>query len=73
MKSLTATEFKAKCLKIIDHLGSEGILITKRGHPVAKIVPVGIKKIHSLYGSMKEKTLVHGDINSTGLKWNAES
>ncbi len=34
---ITDTEFKAKSLKILDELGSQGIVITKRGRPVAKV------------------------------------
>ena len=29
-KTVTATEFKAKCLKILDELGPQGIVVTKR-------------------------------------------
>ncbi len=37
---LTATEFKAKCLSLIDevHKGGEPVIITKRGKVVAKLV-----------------------------------
>lgn len=41
MKSVTATEFKARCLSLLDevrHTGEE-LLISKRGKPVAKVVP----------------------------------
>ncbi|MEX0782250.1 MAG: type II toxin-antitoxin system Phd/YefM family antitoxin [Dehalococcoidia bacterium] len=40
MKTIGASEFKAHCLKLLDEVGPEGILITKRGKPVAKLVPV---------------------------------
>ncbi len=38
---VTATEFKAKCLALIDrvHTKGESITITKRGRVVAKLVP----------------------------------
>ncbi len=39
MKTIGAAEFKAHCLRILDEVGPEGILITKRGKPVAKLVP----------------------------------
>ena len=37
---LTATEFKAKCLSLIDqvHAGGEPVIITKHGKAVAKLV-----------------------------------
>lgn len=39
-KTVTATEFKVKCLWILDHLGPGGVVITKRGRPVARVMPV---------------------------------
>lgn len=39
MKTMGAAEFKARCLQLMDEVGPEGILITKRGKPVAKLVP----------------------------------
>jgi prevent-host-death family protein len=37
---LTATEFKAKCLNILDRLEPGGVVITKRGHAVARVIPM---------------------------------
>lgn len=38
---ITATEFKAKCLKLLDQVNETGVEleITKRGRPVARISP----------------------------------
>jgi prevent-host-death family protein len=43
MKSMPATEFKAKCLQLIDRVreSAEPITITKRGRVVARLVPAG--------------------------------
>jgi prevent-host-death family protein len=43
MKSIPATEFKAKCLHLIDRVRetAEPITITKRGKIVARLVPAG--------------------------------
>ena len=40
--TLTATEFKAKCLRLLDDVANQGdsIIITKRGRPIAKVEPV---------------------------------
>jgi len=38
-KTISASEFKAKCLRILDHLGPQGVVITKRGQPVARVIP----------------------------------
>lgn len=72
-KTISASEFKAKCLQIFDELGSEGIIIEKRGRPVAKVIPYGDTNNASLIGSMKGAIKVSGKIFSTGIKWNAES
>lgn len=39
MKTIGATEFKQHCLQILDELGPEGIVVTKRGKPVATVMP----------------------------------
>ena len=39
-KTIAATEFKAKCLAILDELDSNGIVVTKHGRPIARLVPV---------------------------------
>lgn len=43
MKTIAATEFKAKCLALIDrvHDDGESITITKRGRTVARLIPAG--------------------------------
>ena len=70
---MNATEFKAKCLKIFDELDPSGVIIVKRGKPVAKVVPISDLNIHQLIGSMKGKIKIKGNILDTGMKWNAQS
>ena len=72
-KTMPAAEFKAKCLKILDELEAEGIVITKWGRPVARVIPAVEADNKKLIGSMKGKIEIHGDLFSTGMKWNAES
>lgn len=73
MDSINAAKFKEQCLQILDHVGPEGIVITKHGKPVAKLVPMQ-NDCSSLIGSLKGKIRISSkDIFSTGLKWNAES
>jgi prevent-host-death family protein len=45
MKKVAATEFKAKCLKLIDQVHDTGkpITITKRGKPVAVLQPLAVE------------------------------
>jgi prevent-host-death family protein len=72
MKTINAAKFKEQCLTILDEVDSDGLVITKHGKPVAKLIPIESEHAH-LIGSMKGKFKVKGNILSTGLKWNAES
>ncbi|MFT3743146.1 MAG: hypothetical protein QM785_02525 [Pyrinomonadaceae bacterium] len=72
-KTINATEFKAKCLQIFDELGPEGIIVEKRGKPVARVLPCETVDNSALIGSMKGEIVVKGGIFSTGVKWDAES
>ncbi len=71
MKTIGATEFKQKCLAVLDRVGPEGVLITKHGKPVARLVPVESES-SDLIGSLTDKIRVHGDLLTTGLRWDAE-
>ena len=73
IKTISASEFKAKCLQILDELGADGIVVEKLGKPIAKVIPFGRADNSSLIGSMKGSIKISGDIFSTGAKWNAQS
>lgn len=69
MKTIGAAEFKAKCLAILDDVDAEGIIITKRGKPVARLVPVGAQEGHGhLIGTLRGEVLADeaDDLFSTG-------
>jgi len=72
VQKINASKFKEQCLMLLDNLDPEGILITKHGKPVARLVPAS-SNCAELIGSMKDKIQIHGEILSTGIKWNAES
>ena len=72
MKTVGAAQFKEQCLSLLDNVGPEGIVITKHGRPVAKLIPIGLESA-ALIGSFKGKIKIKGDIRSTGVRWNAES
>lgn len=72
MKTIGAAKFKEQCLALLDRLEPQGIIITKNGKPVAKVVPI-IVESSRLIGSLKGKIKFHGDTHSTGVKWDAES
>jgi prevent-host-death family protein len=71
-ETLTASEFKAKCLRILDELSPQGVIVTKRGKPIARVTPVAALDNKKFYGCMKVKVVIKGDIFSTGRKWNAQ-
>lgn len=71
-RTVGAAQFKQHCLALLDSVGPEGIVITKHGKPVARLLPVGSEPA-ALLGSLKGKLRVTGDILSTGLGWHAES
>jgi antitoxin (DNA-binding transcriptional repressor) of toxin-antitoxin stability system len=39
MKHIPAGRFKESCLALLDSVDPEGIVITKHGRPVAKLIP----------------------------------
>jgi prevent-host-death family protein len=73
MKTMAAGKFKDLCLKTLDEVAATktSVVITKRGRPVAKLVPiVEESKSRSLAGSVLKET---GDPFSTGERWNADA
>jgi prevent-host-death family protein len=40
MRSLSVTEFRRQCLSLLETLPEDGIVITKRGQPLARVTPV---------------------------------
>ena len=65
MKTMAAGAFKVHCLAVMDEVQSkrEAVLITKRGRPVAKLVPIEKQK-DDIFGFFKGKVTIHGDIVS---------
>jgi prevent-host-death family protein len=64
--TMAAGEFKAKCLKLMDRVNQthETVTITKRGVPVAKLVPVSEEKSGKVFGSLRGCVAYEGDIVS---------
>jgi prevent-host-death family protein len=65
MATVPATEFKARCLELMDRVaeGRETYVITKRGKPVAKLVPADPPGKTSVFGCMAEQTLFVGELD----------
>lgn len=71
MKKIGAAEFKQKCLALLDRVDPDGVVITKHGRAVAKLIPLGGEPA-ALIGSLKGKLRIKGDILSTGVRWDVE-
>jgi prevent-host-death family protein len=73
--TVPAGKFKARCLSLIDQVNRthQVITITKRGKPVARLVPLAVEKPSRLFGCFAGHVLEEGDIVSpTGEAWEAE-
>ena len=73
VKAMNVTEFRQQCLQLLDRVPSGGVLITKRGRPVAKLIPVRSScadLIGTIPGLSSDPS---DDLFSTGLDWDAES
>ena len=72
MTEISVSKFKEQCLSLLDHLGPDGIVVTKHGKPVARVIPAD-SDCAALIGSMEGAITVTGDIFSTGIEWHAKS
>ena len=70
MKTIGAAKFKERCLALLDDLDPDGLVITKRGKPVARLLPFD-RQHAELIGSLRDKVEIRGDILSTGIEWDA--
>jgi prevent-host-death family protein len=76
-KTIAAGEFKSKCLHLLDEVAEKRvpIVITKRGKPVAKLVPLDDEKPKTLYGRMAGTIRILGDIVGPldDVEWTADA
>jgi prevent-host-death family protein len=65
MKTMAASEFKARCLQVLEQVRStrSPVVITKRGKPVAKLVPPDEGPVRAL-GRLAGRIEILGDIVS---------
>jgi prevent-host-death family protein len=65
MKAIPAGQFKARCLRIMDEVRStrEPVLITKKGRPVAKLVPADSQP-EDIFGCLRNEIKIVGDIEA---------
>jgi antitoxin (DNA-binding transcriptional repressor) of toxin-antitoxin stability system len=71
--TIDLADFAARCLEILERLAAPGVILMKDGRPVAQITPLPAVNNEPLIGSMKDEIIIHGDISSTGLQWDAQS
>ncbi len=68
MKTMPAGEFKARCLRVMDevHARREPVVITKKGVPVAKLIPAD-ERPADVFGCMAGTAEVVGDVEAPVL------
>ena len=68
------TQFKAKCLGVIEKVQKEKsrVTITRHGRPAAELIPIVASAPGALFGRSVGFTLILGDILTTGEAWDAE-
>ncbi|MGH7298625.1 MAG: type II toxin-antitoxin system Phd/YefM family antitoxin [Polyangiaceae bacterium] len=81
MKTIAAGRFKATCLQLMDRVAETGepVEITKRGKPLARLVPGGgewtKKRRTSIFGAAKDSVVylaADEELFSTGAAWDAQ-
>ena len=73
-KEIAAGDFKARCLQLMDEVNESGVelIITKRGKPIAKLVPVDAPQT-SPFGWMANSMQITGDIvTSDPSEWGGD-
>ena len=70
MKTIPAAKFKEQCLAILDRLGPDGIVVTKHGKPVARVLPMQSGSA-DLIGVLRHRIVIRDDLASTGMTWDA--
>ena len=64
MTTIQASEFKAKCLALMDQVARTGetIVVTKNGKPVAELRPHRPPRVKSPLGLHKGRSMILGDV-----------
>jgi prevent-host-death family protein len=72
--SVTTSELKARCAEIVSRVERQRtpVLLTRRGRPVARIVPIEESGVADLFGFARGSIAVVGDVVApTGIAWEA--
>ena len=65
MNEIDAAKFKEQCLALLDQVDADGLIVTKHGRPVARVIPYGNQGV-DLIGSLRHKIKIRGNVFSTG-------
>ncbi len=72
---ISASDFKSHCSQVIEEVSKrrKPVVITKRGKPVAMLVPVQKKESKTLFGFAQGFVKLHGDIlEPIDVEWDAQ-
>ena len=75
VRMIKASEFKARCLKLMDEVADSGaeIVITKNGRPVSRLIPYH-EKPDTLFGIDRGRLEILGDIDEPlDVAWEAKT
>ena len=63
MQTIPASEFKAKCLALIDKIAASGetLAVTKKENPIVEMKPYSGKRVNSPFG-LHPDLEIHGDL-----------
>ena len=65
MRNIDAVEFREQCLALFDQLDADGLIVTKQGKPVARVLPLEANN-SNLIGSLRHKIKIKGKLSTTG-------
>ena len=70
--SISTDKFKASCLALLEQVADTGreLVVTKRGKPIARVVPMDHQAWASLAGSVVHE---HDLVSPTGAAWEASA
>ncbi len=73
-RTMKASEFKARCLALMDEIAMSGeeIIVTKRGKPVARLAPCE-RTPRTLFGAGGEIAMHDDLIEPVDVEWEAET
>lgn len=75
VRTIKASEFKARCFKLMDEVAEHGaeIVITKNGRPVSRLIPYRAKP-DTLFGIDRGRLELLGDVDEPlDVSWETET